>query len=683
MRKGRKFLLFSICGLLVSAFSCALFQPKTSKVDAASGTYILVGDHQGGWNNTDDRYAMTHDSTNNQYYFKDICWTEGQQWRITWAGEWGTYAGWSTLQNKDTFEDDFEAGSADNNIKCKRDCYYDIYIKSNNEIYPAYAAYTVTLNKDGGVISSGEDITGYQYGDEKTLPTLQKEGYDFLGWYDNPSFTGQQVLEITALDHGNKTYYAKFGTAQCSLFYELSGGTFISGLPAGIYDYNTPVPEPSVTRNDYKLTGWENGDGETVAFPFNLTKSTELVAKWEPTTFYTITLNTNNANYGTVSPNTLQVPIDSVVLVNDNVIHFNKIQAVATPKAAQELVQYNFVNWTGIESGDLIRSDKTITANFEEVTRKYLLEWDFMGGTATGGTPAGEYNYNTEILAPEDISKTGKYFDGWYFDKEFTDELGISWSDGCGSESTSNKYYALYKYLEDASFSEKRTVYAKYKDNYTVQIKCPSNFYIENYYYTMEYNEEFDYFDVKGFIYKDTEGKEYYIYNKNKSGGFSLDYESDTDRAALKVCPVSYDETTHILEIQNVSGSLNLFNFNMPKEHYDVTIKDENGNIYKPGSYDWDAKSFFNDDWSFDGGTANLEVVYEPKEYTVSYKVFEDYSGSVIKNQKYKYGDSVSTIALTEDLTINATYEYQKFIMNAYERMPCWLRPFCGFPLSS
>lgn len=414
MRKGRKFLLFSICGLLVSAFSCALFQPKTSKVNAASDTYILIGDHQGGWNNTDDRYAMTHDSANNQYYFKDIYWTEGQQWRITWAGEWGDYAGWDTLQNKETFEDDFEPGSADNNIKCKRDCYYDIYIKSNNEIYPAYAAYTVTLNKNGGVVSFGDDITGYQYGDEKTLPTLQKEGCDFLGWFDNPSFTGNQIYEITEVDHGNKTYYAKFDTAKVALSYNLNGGTLTGGLPADLYNYNTSVPEPTATRNDYRLTGWENGDGETVTFPFNLTKSTELVAKWEPSTFYTITLDVNNSNYGSVSPDTLQVPIDSVVSIQDNIICFNEIQAVATPKPPQGLAQYNFVSWIGIEAGDVIKSNKTITANFEETDRKYNLAWDFMGGTATGGTPAGEYNYNTEIFAPEDISKTGKYFDGWY-----------------------------------------------------------------------------------------------------------------------------------------------------------------------------------------------------------------------------------------------------------------------------
>jgi len=43
-----------------------------------------------------------------------------------------------------------------------------------------------------------------------TLPTPTKEGYEFIGWYDNPGFTGSVITTIPVNSTGNKTYYAKF-----------------------------------------------------------------------------------------------------------------------------------------------------------------------------------------------------------------------------------------------------------------------------------------------------------------------------------------------------------------------------------------------------------------------------------------------------------------------------------------
>lgn len=205
---------------MFAAFSCVLLAAGAGAVlkdatngtgfnnaSAASNTFIIIGDHQtNGWNNTDDNFAMS--LVNDQYEFKNIHWVTGNNWRITWAGEWGQYAGWSTLQDKTGME----AGSADNNIKATRDWYYDVYFKNTdgNKIYLASAAYTVTLNKDGGTVVSGDDLTGYSYGENKTLPTLSKEGYTFDGFFEDDQFSGDVVTAISATDHGNKTYFAKF-----------------------------------------------------------------------------------------------------------------------------------------------------------------------------------------------------------------------------------------------------------------------------------------------------------------------------------------------------------------------------------------------------------------------------------------------------------------------------------------
>ena len=38
----------------------------------------------------------------------------------------------------------------------------------------------------------------------------EKEGYEFLGWYDNAAFEGDAVMVILAGSTGDKTFWAKW-----------------------------------------------------------------------------------------------------------------------------------------------------------------------------------------------------------------------------------------------------------------------------------------------------------------------------------------------------------------------------------------------------------------------------------------------------------------------------------------
>jgi uncharacterized repeat protein (TIGR02543 family) len=69
-------------------------------------------------------------------------------------------------------------------------------------------SYSVTLNLDGGALA--ENLISYTYGNGVTLPTPTKSGYTFVGWYDNQSFTGEKVTQISKTDFGNKEYFAKW-----------------------------------------------------------------------------------------------------------------------------------------------------------------------------------------------------------------------------------------------------------------------------------------------------------------------------------------------------------------------------------------------------------------------------------------------------------------------------------------
>ena len=89
--------------------------------------------------------------------------------------------------------------------------------KGNKEYWAKWTpkVYRVILHPNGGVYDPegmGE-ITKYTYSIGTQLPTgedITREGYDFVGWYDNEGLTGTPITEITPTDNGDKEYWAKW-----------------------------------------------------------------------------------------------------------------------------------------------------------------------------------------------------------------------------------------------------------------------------------------------------------------------------------------------------------------------------------------------------------------------------------------------------------------------------------------
>jgi uncharacterized repeat protein (TIGR02543 family) len=72
------------------------------------------------------------------------------------------------------------------------------------------AAYSVLLNTYGGAINAGS-VTSYTYGVGATLPAdVTKDGYTFIGWYDNADFSGSPVTAISLTDTGDKVFHARW-----------------------------------------------------------------------------------------------------------------------------------------------------------------------------------------------------------------------------------------------------------------------------------------------------------------------------------------------------------------------------------------------------------------------------------------------------------------------------------------
>ena len=87
-----------------------------------------------------------------------------------------------------------------------------VKITSDQTLYAHWTAkeYTITYMSDGSQLSD-LNPTKYTYGvGVPTLPTPSKEGYTFVGWYNNEGLTGDPVTSISNTATENKTFYAKW-----------------------------------------------------------------------------------------------------------------------------------------------------------------------------------------------------------------------------------------------------------------------------------------------------------------------------------------------------------------------------------------------------------------------------------------------------------------------------------------
>lgn len=135
--------------------------------------------------------------------------------------------------------------------------------------------YTVSFNVNGGAEISQKEVLE---GDSLTLPTPEaREGYVFLGWYDNAECTGEAVTEITPSE--NMTYYAKWEQL-AKITLDVNGGSLSSAttlyVKAGENVYNAVKDlKPTPAQSGYIFGEWFVGDK---ALSKNVSATTEGIA---------------------------------------------------------------------------------------------------------------------------------------------------------------------------------------------------------------------------------------------------------------------------------------------------------------------------------------------------------------------------------------------------------------------
>jgi uncharacterized repeat protein (TIGR02543 family) len=268
--------------------------------------------------------------------------------------------------------------------------------------------YTITYVLDGGD-NSPNNPTTYNVTSSITLADPTKAGHKFLDWFDNSSFTGNVVTDISPnTTTGNKTFFAKWEVNTYQVTFNANGG---STVPAQTVNYNSKATDPNLTRTGYTLAGWYKEVAFTNLWNFSsevVTEAVALYAKWD-TTKYTITYTPNGGKNNPANPTTYTVNSSfSLYPATDRTGH----------KFGGWLSTYNLDGSavTGISAGTT--EDKTFFAKWIVDTFTVTFIPNVSGGSVS--VPQQRVTYAGKVALPTDPTWAGYKLAGWYRESGLT-----------------------------------------------------------------------------------------------------------------------------------------------------------------------------------------------------------------------------------------------------------------------
>ena len=170
----------------------------------------------------------------------------------------------------------------------------EVTTAADHFLYARWTAntYKVNFETNGGEFKGRSIVTDeYTYGEGMTLPTPERVGYDFGGWYANEDFSGAPIKEIFPTDTGEKTFYAMWTAKTFTVKFEYQEATSGNDIQSITVTYdskysdspNGALPEPKKTG--YIFGGWytqQNGQGDqiTADTKVSITSAQTLYAYW-------------------------------------------------------------------------------------------------------------------------------------------------------------------------------------------------------------------------------------------------------------------------------------------------------------------------------------------------------------------------------------------------------------------
>jgi uncharacterized repeat protein (TIGR02543 family) len=219
---------------------------------ADSTAVVFVNNVPSGWYQTNHSDLVVCDT---ELSFGDNTITLNERLRIPAGVTLRIPAGWTLVTGGHLIND----GIIINDGTINGDIYYNSGsgtptgsgTHSGSVLYAAednYHVLTINYHLNGGVLNGESDeVTEFRdYNNEPyTLPRPTRDGYVFLGWFDNEGLSGNFVTTVPAGSDGEKHYYVKWGDAQGSA---IDAGMSAASSGAG-WSYNSAAKVFTVQNN--------------------------------------------------------------------------------------------------------------------------------------------------------------------------------------------------------------------------------------------------------------------------------------------------------------------------------------------------------------------------------------------------------------------------------------------------
>lgn len=141
---------------------------------------------------------------------------------------------------------------------------------------------------------------------------------------------------------------------------------WIDGKYVSVSKVLTPIPADQTAQYTYAFIGFTTTCGEKIIADCAVTANFSRTLR-----SYTIEFSVNNAQYGSISANSVTKNYGQSIIIEDQTIKIdNETALIATPASATTYYIYSLESWTS-SCGDTITGDCMITANFTMEDRLY------------------------------------------------------------------------------------------------------------------------------------------------------------------------------------------------------------------------------------------------------------------------------------------------------------------------
>lgn len=273
--------------------------------------------------------------------------------------------------------------------------------------------YKITINAPNTEHNNSEVDTAY--GAQFELPNISKEGYEFIGWYDENdvlfSNTGRGLYDRTH----NVTLTPKYSISNYTVNYVTNGGTNVSGAVTSVTILDVTELLPAEWINDEKVfAGWYDNsslEGDPIETLANISANITLYAAWTDVVF------TSNVSYY----------IDNVLQQDTDAINFKSNYSLIS--ASKD--DYVFLGWTLLDGTPVpsagaswpYKADVRLYASF--IPAEY--EIHYVLGNGGTNAPANPYEFdvldNIELSDAIPHENSNYVFDGWYLDDRYQNEV--------------------------------------------------------------------------------------------------------------------------------------------------------------------------------------------------------------------------------------------------------------------